>query len=136
ALPNGAVISGATTTTLTITGVRNSNGSVGVGSTPGGYDVVITRASCPTLTSATRSLTVSPVCKCNPADIAQLGGTLGADGQLTVDDLVVYLSNFFANNIAVADLTNLGGGGGPDGAITVDDLTYFLQQFFSPCVNP
>ncbi|MGH7132147.1 MAG: GC-type dockerin domain-anchored protein [Phycisphaerales bacterium] len=139
ALPNGAVISGATTTTLTITGVRNSNGSVGVGSTPGGYDVVITTNNpccAATLSSAVASLTITPHCPCNQADIAQLGGGLGADGQLTVDDLVTFLSNFFSGNLAVADLTNLGGSGGPDGAITVDDLVFFLSKFFSPCTNP
>ncbi|MGH7131656.1 MAG: GC-type dockerin domain-anchored protein, partial [Phycisphaerales bacterium] len=72
---------------------------------------------------------------CNAADVAGLGGSPGHDGQNTVDDLVYYLSQFFAGNTAVADLTDLGGTGGPDGQITVDDLVAFLGAFFSPC-NP
>lgn len=68
-----------------------------------------------------------------PADVAGLGGTLGADGQLTVDDIVVYLSQFFANNLAVTDIAQLGGAQGPDGQITVDDLVLFLNLFFSGC---
>ncbi|MGH7131564.1 MAG: GC-type dockerin domain-anchored protein [Phycisphaerales bacterium] len=71
--------------------------------------------------------------KCNAADVAQLGGIGGFDGQNTVDDLVYFLAQFFANNLAVADITNLGGSGAPDGLVTVDDLTFFLSQFFSPC---
>ena len=72
--------------------------------------------------------------RCNAADVAGLGADLGADGLLTVDDLVVYLQVFFAGNSAVADLVGLGGNGAPpDGAVTVDDLVYFLTRFFSPC---
>ncbi|MGH7133408.1 MAG: GC-type dockerin domain-anchored protein [Phycisphaerales bacterium] len=70
---------------------------------------------------------------CGPADIASLGGVLEADHQITVDDLVAYLSQFFGNNLAVADLVGLGGDPSPDGQITVDDLVYFLSQFFSGC---
>ncbi|MGH7132394.1 MAG: GC-type dockerin domain-anchored protein [Phycisphaerales bacterium] len=73
------------------------------------------------------------VLPCNPADIASLGGVLEPDHQLTVDDLVVYLAQFFGNNLAVADLVGLGGNPTPDGQITVDDLVYFLSQFFSGC---
>ena len=91
-----------------------------------------------TIDSGTVMVTVitnTSVPACNAADIAALGGELGADGVLTVDDLVAYLSNFFSGTLAVADLTNLGGTGGPDAQLTVDDLVYFLSQFFSPC-NP
>ena len=67
------------------------------------------------------------------ADIAGLGGTLGADGQITVDDLVMYLGRFFASDIAVADIAGFGGTPGPDGQITVDDLVIFLSRFFAGC---
>ena len=67
------------------------------------------------------------------ADVAGLGGSLGPDGQLTADDVVVYLGAFFANNLAIADLVGLGGSGGPDGAITPDDLIAFLSVFFAGC---
>lgn len=71
---------------------------------------------------------------CNRADVAGLGGTPGADGAITPDDIVVYLAAFFAGQVAVADLASLGGSSFSDGAITVDDLVYFLSQFFAPCL--
>ena len=70
---------------------------------------------------------------CGLADVASLGGQIGADGQLTVDDIVVYLAQFFAGNLVVADIASLGGGAGGDGQITVDDLVLFLARFFQGC---
>ncbi|MGH7132754.1 MAG: GC-type dockerin domain-anchored protein [Phycisphaerales bacterium] len=70
---------------------------------------------------------------CNDADVAGLGGTIGPDGQLTADDIVVFLNAFFAGNTAIADIAGLGGAPGADGAITPDDLVYFLAKFFRPC---
>jgi hypothetical protein len=70
-----------------------------------------------------------PVCV---ADLAGAGGTIGADGQLTVDDLIAFLSAFFASN-PVADLAGLGGSQGADGLFTPDDLLMFLGTFFSGC---
>lgn len=67
------------------------------------------------------------------ADVAAAGGTLGRDGLLTVDDLVVFLQQFFANNITVADVTNLGATAGPDGLLSSDDVIRFLEQFFAGC---
>lgn len=71
--------------------------------------------------------------KCNAADVASLGGNLVPDGQLTADDIVAYLSEFFSGNLAIADIASLGGNPGADGQITPDDLVYFLSKFFSPC---
>ena len=73
--------------------------------------------------------------RCNAADVAGLGGSIGPDGQLTADDVVVYLAAFFSNNLAVADIAVLGGAAGQDGQLTADDIVYFLSQFFAPC-NP
>ncbi len=70
---------------------------------------------------------------CNAADVAGLGGSIGPDGSLTADDVVVYLAAFFSNNLAVADIAVLGGAPGQDGQLTADDIVYFLGQFFSPC---
>ncbi|MGH7133278.1 MAG: GC-type dockerin domain-anchored protein [Phycisphaerales bacterium] len=71
---------------------------------------------------------------CNAADVSHLGGGGGADGINTVDDIVFFLTQFFAGNVAVADLVGLGGAPNPrDGQVTVDDLVYFLSQFFQPC---
>ena len=73
---------------------------------------------------------------CGPADIAKQGGQLGADGQVTVDDLVMFLSRFFAGDLNVADVVSQGGTELPDGQVTVDDLVYFLSRFFGPCPAP
>lgn len=70
---------------------------------------------------------------CGPADVASLGVVPGPDGALTVDDLVYFISCFFANNIGVVDIATVGGGLAPDGSVTVDDLVAYLQFFFSPC---
>ncbi|MGH7131163.1 MAG: GC-type dockerin domain-anchored protein [Phycisphaerales bacterium] len=70
---------------------------------------------------------------CNGADVATLGGAPVPDGQLTADDIIVYLGAFFAGNVEIADLTGLGGSGGPDGQITTDDLIEFLDLFFAGC---
>jgi hypothetical protein len=64
------------------------------------------------------------------ADVASVGGTLGPDDQLTVDDVVVYLSLFFADS-ALADCAQLGGAFGSDGRVTTDDLIVFLSAFFT-----
>jgi hypothetical protein len=71
--------------------------------------------------------------RCGLADIAGLGGVPGDDGQNTVDDLIYYLTSFFANNASVADLVGVGGSGGPDSQVTVDDLIAYLSAFFAPC---
>jgi hypothetical protein len=67
---------------------------------------------------------------CNPADITNLGGSGGPDNQLTVDDLIKYLSWFLTGDIR-ADLTNLGGTGPADGQLTADDLIKFLNLFLT-----
>lgn len=77
---------------------------------------------------------IERMCSCpSRADVAGLGGATGCDGQMTVDDLVYYLAQFFGGNAAVADISGLGGSPTPDGAITVDDLVAFLGAFFGGC---
>ncbi len=70
---------------------------------------------------------------CNGADVATLGGTIGGDGQLTVDDIVVFLAAFFGANLSVADVATVGGTIGGDGTLTVDDIIVFLSLFFGGC---
>ena len=67
------------------------------------------------------------------ADVTDLGGNGGADGQITVDDLTRFLSAFFSSDLYVADCAVLGGAPGRDGQITVDDLTFYLSAFFAGC---
>ena len=69
------------------------------------------------------------------ADVAGVGGIAGGDGQLSADDVIVYLGAFFRGDTSIADLTNLGGAGGPDGVISADDLIAFLSAFFTGCAG-
>ncbi|MGH7132814.1 MAG: GC-type dockerin domain-anchored protein [Phycisphaerales bacterium] len=71
-----------------------------------------------------------PSCR---ADVAGLGGSVGPDGALTADDIIVFLNAFFTNNLAVADLVALGGSSPPDGVLTPDDIIAFLDSFFAGC---
>lgn len=66
------------------------------------------------------------------ADVASAGGQPRPDGELTVDDIVVYLAGFFEGNAAIADIAQVGGAPGIDRRITADDLIFFLSSFFTP----
>lgn len=94
----------------------------------GSYDCIVSNA-CARTTTQSATLTVA----CGLADVAGLGGAPGADGQLSVDDIVYYLGQFFNANVAVADIAGLGGSPGADLQITVDDLVLFLARFFAGC---
>ena len=111
----------AGTPTLTIPNAQHADTGV--------YDCLVTNA-CGSSPSAAANVYVS--CP-NIADVALLGGAPGCDAQLSADDVVFYLTQFFANNAAVADVVGLGGSGGPDGQITPDDLVAFLAAFFTTC---
>ncbi|MGH7131924.1 MAG: GC-type dockerin domain-anchored protein [Phycisphaerales bacterium] len=76
---------------------------------------------------------LTPIAPCNLADVAQLGGQVGPDGQLTADDLIVFLSAFFAGNMSIADITGLGGASPPDGQLTADDVVSYIAAFFQGC---
>jgi hypothetical protein len=78
------------------------------------------------------TFTVLPT-RCNRADVAGLGGSLGPDGTNTPDDLLVFLNAFFNNGTTIADIASLGGGLTPDGQLTVDDLVAYLSFFFAAC---
>lgn len=106
-----------------------------IGATFGASDFNVTNQTSATGSISLTIITNLPATPCNLADVASLGGTPGADGVLTVDDIVFFLSRFFGADMAVADVATLGGTPGSDGAITVDDLVVFLAAFFSPC-NP
>ncbi len=64
------------------------------------------------------------------ADLASLGGWASSDGLLTADDVILFLGDFFANNLR-ADIATLGGLPVPDGLLTADDIIAFLGAFFA-----
>jgi len=69
---------------------------------------------------------------CGLSDIAGPGQSIGADGQLTADDIIVYLNWFFASDLR-ADVAGPGQSTTPDGQFTADDIIVFLNRFFAGC---
>ena len=67
--------------------------------------------------------------------IANLVGPGGStcDSQLTADDVIAFLSGFFAQQ-PISDVARLGGAIGPDGLWTADDVMAFLSAFFAGCL--
>jgi hypothetical protein len=68
---------------------------------------------------------------CN-ADVAGAGQSVGPDGDLTADDIIVFLNYFFAGNLR-ADVAGPGQSTTVDGALTADDIIVFLNGFFAGC---
>jgi hypothetical protein len=72
-------------------------------------------------------------------DVAGSGQTEGLDGQLTADDIIVFINWFFASDDR-ADIAGAGQTAGADGQYTADDIIVFINEFFAsdalpPC-NP
>jgi hypothetical protein len=72
------------------------------------------------------------VIPCGQSDFAGPGQSLGFDGELTADDIIVYLNFFFAGD-SIADLAGPGQSPGFDGEFTADDIIVFLNRFFAGC---
>jgi hypothetical protein len=70
---------------------------------------------------------------CTPSDIAGPGQSIGSDGTLTADDIIVYLNWFFASD----PRANVAGPGQNtaviDADLTADDIIVFLNRFFAGC---
>jgi hypothetical protein len=69
---------------------------------------------------------------CGPSDIAGPGQIVGPDGQLTADDLIVFVNWFFASDQR-ADVAGSGQTPQPDGQFTADDLIVYVNRFFIGC---
>lgn len=72
---------------------------------------------------------VLPPC---PADVDDGTASGIADGGVTIDDLLYYLSIFNLGDVS-ADVDDGTGTGTPDGGVTIDDLLYFLTRFNLGC---
>ncbi|MCU0688623.1 MAG: hypothetical protein MUE97_02625, partial [Phycisphaerales bacterium] len=72
-----------------------------------------------------------PARRC-PADVAGSNQSLGADGQLTADDIIVFLGWYFSNNM-LADLSGPNQSPPIDGVLTADDIIVFLNGYFAGC---
>jgi hypothetical protein len=69
---------------------------------------------------------------CGPSDVAGAGQTIGADGALTADDIIVFIGWFFAQD-ARADVAGAGQVAGADGDFSADDIIVFIGLFFGGC---
>jgi hypothetical protein len=75
---------------------------------------------------------INGACSCGPSDIAGPGQVVGADGELTADDIIVFIGWFFAAD-ARADVAGAGQTVGADGQFTADDIILFINRFFAGC---
>ncbi len=66
------------------------------------------------------------------ADVDDGSGFGVADGGVTIDDLLYYLTQFEAGSLT-ADVDNGFGSGVADGGVTIDDLLYYLVRFEQGC---
>jgi hypothetical protein len=69
---------------------------------------------------------------CGPADIAGPNQSLGGDGTLTADDIIVYLGWYFASDLR-ADVAGANQSTTPDTQLTADDIIVFLGRYFAGC---
>jgi hypothetical protein len=69
---------------------------------------------------------------CGASDIASPGPIAGADGEVTADDIILYVS-WFTSGDARADVAGPGPTAGSDGEFTADDLILFINRFVSAC---
>ncbi len=67
------------------------------------------------------------------ADIAAPGQIIGPDGQLTADDIIVFINAFFAGDQLTADIAGAGQTLLPDGELTADDIIVFVNNLFAGC---
>jgi len=75
---------------------------------------------------------VSAIIPCGLSDIAGPGPSVGPDGELTADDIILFISRFSASS-PLADIAGPGPSVGPDGELTADDIILFINRFTAGC---
>ncbi len=108
-------VTGGTTYRIRVGGYRNAAGTVAFGTG------VLTLGFTPSGPTA-----------CGPSDIASPGQNIGADGELTADDIIVFINWFFASD-SRADIAGPGQTVGADAEFTADDIILFINRFFAGC---
>jgi hypothetical protein len=96
----------------------------------GSYSCVVSNP-CGSVTSSAAALTVT-ICPCGPSDVAGPGQSIGADGELSADDQIVFFNWYFANDPR-ANIAGPGQSTTPDGQFTADDIIVFLNRYFAGC---
>jgi uncharacterized membrane protein len=120
-LPSGASASGANSPSLTLTNFQPGD--------DGQYYCRVTGDCGPVLSS---TVTLTAIACCGLSDVAGPGQVIGPDGQLTADDIIVFIGWFFAGN-PLADIASAGQLPVPDGQFTADDIILFINRFFAGC---
>jgi len=69
---------------------------------------------------------------CGASDIAGPGPVAGADGELTADDVILFVSWFTLSDVR-ADVASPGPAAGADGEFTADDIILFINRFTTGC---
>jgi hypothetical protein len=69
---------------------------------------------------------------CTLSDIASPGPTVGPDGELSADDVILFI-NWFVSGDVRADIAGPGPTVGPDGELTADDIILFISRFVAGC---
>jgi hypothetical protein len=94
------------------------------------YNIAV-RAFSTDIVDGRLAVTFTPTA-CNPSDVAGPNQSIGADGALTADDIIVFLGWFFNSdpraNVAGANQSTV-----PDNAFTADDIIVFLGRYFNGC---
>jgi hypothetical protein len=76
--------------------------------------------------------TLPLVTPCGQADIAGPGPSVGFDGELTADDIILFI-NWFTSGDSRADVAGPGPSVGSDGEFTADDIILFINWFTFGC---
>jgi hypothetical protein len=70
--------------------------------------------------------------RCGLSDVAGSGPTVGPDGELTADDVILFIG-WFVNADVRADIAQSGQVPSPDGEFTADDIIVFISRFTVGC---
>jgi hypothetical protein len=71
---------------------------------------------------------------CSASDVAGANQSVGGDGELSADDIIVFLSWYFAGDVR-GDVAGANQAPGRDGQWTADDIIVFLGRYFNGCVQ-
>jgi len=71
---------------------------------------------------------------CVQSDIASPGPAVGPDGELTADDVILFISWFSGDDFR-ADIASPGPAAGGDGEFTADDIILFINRFTAGCIG-
>jgi hypothetical protein len=128
----GGTVSGASAARLTLDdGLPSVLTITGTTSADSGSYRAIFSSTCGGTPSAAAMVTITGNA-CTPSDIAGPNQSIGPDGVLTADDIIVFLGWFFASD-SRADIAGPNQTTTPDSNFTADDIIVFLGRFFAGC---